>query len=309
MVATDLGLARPVTMPFADEQYLFSPAELAVLFPAPVVDHVLAAAGVRDEDRDSRRTWFLPGAELPVLVGVRLSASVPVLLSSLRLYSAHPESDGPVESHMADGGITSNFPIHFFDDWLPGHPTFGLDLVSVSEIGDTPVFMPDGVQVGRMPPAQQVTGVGSFLARVQDAARNWRDELQAELPGFRDRVCQIRMGRGEGGFHLDADPAQVSGLVDRGRLAGREILATFDWERHRQVRYLTLMVLLRENFDLLAERFAAYRPGPGPSPDPDAWAAAIDRAIAELADRARSLPPQDAPASEPPAAMRIGPRI
>lgn len=315
MVATDLGLARPVTLPFTEEQYLFSPAELTALFPAAVVDHVLAAAGVAAADRASARTWFLPAAELPVVIAARLSASVPVLLSALRLYSAHPEADGPVESYMADGGITSNFPIHFFDDWLPSHPTFGLDLVSVAEVGDEPVFMPDGDEIRRMPAAQTITGVGSFLGRVQDAARNWRDELQAELPGFRDRVCQIRIAPGEGGFHLDADPAQVAALVDRGRRAGREILDTFDWERHRAVRYLTLMALLRENFALLADRFAAYRAGtaplpPGGGPDQDAWAAAVDRAMADLIARAAALAPDGPPAGgEPAAAMRIGPRV
>ena len=285
MVATDLGLSRPVTMPFAEEQYLFSPAELAALFPAPVVDHVLAAAGVGPDERDSTRTWFLPGAELPVVVGARLSSSVPVLLSSLRLYSAAADADGPIESYMTDGGLTSNFPIHFFDDWLPSHPTFGLDLVSVPEVGDEPVFMPAGEEVGHRLAPRPVTGLGAFVGRVQDAARSWRDEAQAELPGYRDRVCQIRMGPGEGGFHLDADPAQVGMLMDRGREAGREILRSFDWERHRATRYLTLMTLLRENFGLLAERLT---PGPpaGPGAPAAEWAAAVDAAVAELARHA-----------------------
>jgi hypothetical protein len=31
---------------------------------------------------------------------------------------------------FSDGGICSNFPIHFFDSWLPTRPTFGVNLTS-----------------------------------------------------------------------------------------------------------------------------------------------------------------------------------
>ena len=74
------------------------------------------------------------------------------------------------------------------------------------------------------------------MRQIEDSARNWRDELQAELPGFRDRICQIEMRPGEGGFNLNADPATVTELIERGRAAGREILRTFDWNQHRLIR-------------------------------------------------------------------------
>jgi hypothetical protein len=320
MVATDLGLVRPVTIPFSDGQYLFAPAELAALFPAEVVDHVLRAAGVPPAERDSERTWFMPSQELPIVIGARLSSSVPLLLSSLRLYSAHAEATGPVESYMTDGGVTSNFPIHFFDNWLPDHPTFGLDLVAVASTGapddQALVFMPDGDEAARLPPSESIRTVGSFLSHVQDASRNWRDELQAELPGFRDRVCQIRMRPGEGGFNLDADPATVRVLVDRGRAAGREILQTFDWDRHRLIRYVTLMSLLRENFTLLSERIGSYRTDVGPDAAPGASAdeaqrrVEVDRATLDLIQQAAALPASDEQwPSEPEPSMRIGPRV
>jgi hypothetical protein len=73
MVATDLGSARPVRIPFEQEQYLFVPAELRALFPAPVVEHVLDVAGVPADEREGTRAWFLPAAELPV-VSARESA-------------------------------------------------------------------------------------------------------------------------------------------------------------------------------------------------------------------------------------------
>jgi hypothetical protein len=323
MVATDLGLARPVRIPFEDEQYLFTPAELAQLFPAEVVAHVLDAAGVPAGERDSTRAWFLPAKELPVVVGARLSSSVPLFLSALRLYTARPDLPGPVESFISDGAITSNFPIHFFDQWLPAHPTFGLDLVPLPQTGepgdDAPVFMPRAGDDERSPHATNVKNVAGLLRQIEDATRNWRDELQAELPGFRDRVCQIRMGPGEGGFNLDADPQTVNRLLDRGRAAGQEILASFDWNQHRFTRYLTLMEMLQENFADLTGRFGTYQEWlSAGAPEATlyragrdaAWCAAAAKATAALIQSAPAEPSFDSGEQPIPVpAMRIGPRV
>ncbi len=319
MVATDLGLSRPVTIPFGEDRYLFAPAEVARMFPPAIVDHVLRAAGVPEAERDSERCWFLPSLELPVAVGARISASVPLLLSSLRLYSARAEVGAPIESYLTDGGLTSNFPIHFFDHWLPEHPTFGLDLVAAGSGGGAAVYMPQGDEERRLPPAVRIRSLLGFLGRVQDASRNWRDELQAELPGFRDRICQIQLAADEGGFHLDAAPEQVRVLSERGRLAGREILQSFDWDRHRFTRYVTLMALLRENFALLAEHLVAYQQWPagaalpfalGTGADAVARLQAINQATVELIERAATLPESPTEwTSDPAPAMRIGPRV
>jgi hypothetical protein len=322
MVGTDLGQARPVMMPFEEEQYLFVPAELRALFPAAVADHVCEAAGVPPEDRDGTRAWFLPGKELPVVVAARLSASVPLLLSALRLYSARPDLAGPVESFISDGGITSNFPVHFFDDWLPRHPTFALDLVPFArsaQPGDAAVWMAGESGSRLIPHWTHASGLFGFLRQIEDASRNWRDQVQAELPGFRERVCQIRMDPGEGGFHLGADPEAVDRLLERGRAGGREILARFDWDQHRFTRYLTLMDLLQQNFRLLAERFGDYsawltsgeaeqiasRAGRD-----SAWCAEAARSTARLIQgmpEAPSFDPQSAAQPEP--AMRISSRV
>jgi predicted acylesterase/phospholipase RssA len=320
MVATDVGLGRPVTLPVGPEQYLFAPKEFRRLFPPVIADHVFRAAGVPESERDSSRTWFLPSGELPIVVGGRLSSSVPILLSSLKLYTAHPDAYAPTVSYISDGAITSNFPIQFFDEWLPTHPTFGLDLVTVAAAaggrGQPAVFMPGSDDELRPAPTQGIKDLGSFIGRLQDSTRNWRDELQAELPGFRERICQIRLTPDEGGFHLDADSAAVDRLVERGHMAGREILTTFDWDHHRWIRYVTLMTLLRENFGLLAERFEAYRDGLLSPSDPERAMAdaelrqAFDRATANLIEHAATLP--DAGklwTSEPAPALRIGPRI
>src|SRR4029077_18943429 len=71
----------------------------------------------------------------PILLGARMSLSFPILLSAVPLYAANFEREPkegkyPLEAcWFSDGGLTSNFPIHFFDAPLPLRPTFGIDLV------------------------------------------------------------------------------------------------------------------------------------------------------------------------------------
>ena len=59
-------------------------------------------------------------------VAARLSLSFPVLLSAIPLYD-----EQGTQHWFSDGGICSNFPLHFFDSPLPRWPTFGLDLQDV----------------------------------------------------------------------------------------------------------------------------------------------------------------------------------
>ena len=68
---------------------------------------------------------------MPVLLATRMSLAVPGLIASVPFYERRPEGSQPehVEHWFSDGAITSNFPVHFFDALLPGHPTFGLDLM------------------------------------------------------------------------------------------------------------------------------------------------------------------------------------
>ena len=87
-------------------------------------------------------------ADLPIVFGARMSLSFPFLLSAVPLYAANvlrETKDGkfPLQRcWFSDGGLASNFPIHFFDTPLPMRPTFAINLVpntveaaEVKEIG------------------------------------------------------------------------------------------------------------------------------------------------------------------------------
>src|SRR2546426_11877014 len=104
----------------------------------------------------------MPGLDLPIVVAARFSLSFPLLISANSLYSPHPNTDILMTNWFSDGGITSNFPVHFFDSWFPGRPTFGLDLQSASGEGavrpantfgtDDDVFLPPSGPDGHQSP-------------------------------------------------------------------------------------------------------------------------------------------------------------
>jgi len=150
LMSVNLSLGRPVritcdderTTLEEDEDYFFDPADFARLFPEPVVTAMERAAGaVPDGGRTSRRLAFPPMAQVPVIVGVRMSFALPVLFSAVRLYK-RDASRLPVERAagkplpeaalepcwFADGGVCTSLPIHLFDKPMPRWPTFAVNL-------------------------------------------------------------------------------------------------------------------------------------------------------------------------------------
>jgi hypothetical protein len=198
------------------------------------------------------------------VVGIRLSLSFPLLLSTVPLH--HPQRDpalAPTEHLFSDGGICSNFPVHFFDKWLPRQPTFAIDLAEHPNADAPYVYMETDPAAPLDPRWSEVDSFGSFAGTIKDAAQNWRDTLQSELPASRDRICEVRFDKGQGGLYLGMDQHTIDELLERGRMAGDLILDTFDearWEQHRWIRYLTLISELQENLHTLGEPWASFGP-------------------------------------------------
>jgi predicted acylesterase/phospholipase RssA len=138
-----------------------------------------------------------------------MSLSFPVLLSAVPLWT---ERDGIYVRHwLSDGGIGSNFPIHFFDAWLPTRPTFGLNFTTTnSPVSSDPGEIAYGHRTGGR---VRIDKLFTFLRQILETMQNWRDKAQAELPGFSDRIQDIPLGPGEGGMNLTMDPATVQRLV------------------------------------------------------------------------------------------------
>ena len=165
MITTCISHTEPRTLPFSAAHFWFVREEFAQLFPASVVDWLVAQAGP-PEQVDGRDYYRLvDGDRLPVLVATRMSLSFPLLISAVPLHEparrerrcepppdpSAPRNNRTVADSMegltsagqtgssmitafrvcwfSDGGISSNFPIHLFDAALPRWPTFGINLV------------------------------------------------------------------------------------------------------------------------------------------------------------------------------------
>jgi hypothetical protein len=247
MVTTDLSTARPVRVPRDLEGYAFHPEDLGGVVPPPVVAW-LQTHGTREG-----AVVRLPARDdLPILLGFRMSLSFPVLFTALRLLAPATErlTSEPEAHWFSDGGIGSNFPIHFFDAWVPRRPTFALSFAPfpIDHLGrvlpeETDIGLPPAPNGARLPRWVPVEDMGGFVGQILDTMQNWRDTLQSELPGFRDRVYEARLDRaaGEGGLNLGMDAATIARLQDRGRRVGGAIPQTFQWDQHFFTRYLVAM--------------------------------------------------------------------
>jgi predicted acylesterase/phospholipase RssA len=332
LVTTDLSYARPVDLPLPNDPqavgattYLFDPDEMRRLFPPKVVDAMVDGASDPETlgPGHERRVLPMPGSKLPVIVAARLSLSFPILLSTVPLWSRTDQVEGGVvvRHAMSDGGISSNFPIHFFDALLPSRPTFGLDLQPYPDPKDEPELAAAPPIVfddkPRMPSFTTVGTVFTFVRQILNAALNWRDSMQAEMPGFRDRVCQIRLSKDEGGLNLNMPPEVIAAIERKGKLAAQAILDGFDWNRHRFVRYLTFGQAVHKDLEATKKPFAAlsrevpvlsehwpYYKGHAP-PWWDEARAATDELLADVTDR----PDFEADAPQPPGELRIRPNV
>lgn len=282
MMTTCVTLGRPYTFPFTTKVFHWCPDCWHDYFPARVIQHLRQTSveatpktqkvdGV-DVPIDLHCTRHgqtivrqLPSTpQIPVVLGVRLSLSFPVLISGVPFhivdFNRAEGRRGLIEVWFSNGGITSNFPIHFFDALWPQRPTFGITL------GDPHPDHPEHLTwrpitngSGILPRATPITTMIRYLKAIVDTMQNWSDNAAVPAPGFRDRVVELRIGPGEGGLNLKMAPPTIALLSARGDEAAQE-LEEFDWDNHRWVRYRTAMASMATVLQGLDARWPAFRP-------------------------------------------------
>lgn len=283
MLTTNLTTGRPHRLPFTQDIFYFDPSEWSKFFPANVMDWLLS------KSEDPEALEFAPlrqlpsAANLPVVVATRMSLSFPILLSAVPLYARdfgrkREEDQLPQKCWFSDGGICSNFPVHFFDSPLPRWPTFAINLRPFHpDHPDDPVFMPNSNRGGITEVFTNFDqGSGSarllgFFGALVNTLQNWTDNMQTRLPGYRDRIVHISLNdETEGGLNLNMPPELIIELGERGKKAADLLTEHFtlpankirlSWDNHRWVRYRSLMGLLEE---MLKEvEFTMKNPAPG----------------------------------------------
>jgi predicted acylesterase/phospholipase RssA len=222
-----------------------------------------------------------------------------------------PKREDLIPHWFSDGGIASNFPIHFFDQWLPKSPTFGITLrylpdylfaakKNADEERATKNYL-DSMERMKEPPAQNLGkriqalhdrsakstqgpsggsrpdvvvlprpqdtvplewqhicypdtaeprsgAVPGFLWAVIKTMQNYRDNSQAALPSYRERVVQVRLKPDEGGFNLAMGKTVIEGLVLKGQSAGEKLDREFNKQHHQWGRLRVLVSELDEKF-------------------------------------------------------------
>jgi len=334
MITSNLSHNRPYELPLSQRVWIAKTEEFSRLFPARVMQYL------QDHAYDSTATilpegyFYLPQSDdLPVVVAVRMSLSFPLLISAVPLYtvkrSAFANSprneDNAIEvtpadlqrNWFSDGGICSNFPIHFFDTWLPQRPTFGIKLTAFPEGAFDPTsgnLYPDYLGQMRQPdradqseagevedeiapagntanqaaqpvdpiylspanrapapewtPIEDPAEIGDdgtrpnllrFLWNIFATAQNYRDNMQSDLPSYRERIVQIRLKESEGGLNLAMSPDTVAAIMQKGKLAGRRLLKRFSFEQHQWVRFLTVAARIEDAADEMNQSLASKK--------------------------------------------------
>lgn len=297
MVSTSLTHGRPFQFPDVDSDVPFYLAldELENYFPPNVMACLRGAAGNSDRgygpttDPDGKQLIALPLNDLPVIVAARMSLSFPFLLSAVPLYSVDfmPGHWMVKRCWFSDGGLTSNFPIHFFDSPLPLWPTFGISLEDQDpEHLPEDVWMPGSNTQGRADPWDDFDArppgmfggakpLFGFVGAILGSIRNWQDRLTARSPGVRDRIVRIRLLKDEGGLNLAMSRDQIAAVAKKGEKAGDELLARYcgigkpllplqhpmDLDNHRWVRLRALIGALERDAPGLHAALNATMPG------------------------------------------------
>ncbi len=350
MMTTCLTRGRPYRLPFDNREFFFDEADFRQLFPARVVNWLIEKgrpARPEEKSEPAQRLFQLPtGADLPVIVAARMSLSFPLLLGAVPLYaidfSRRDEAQRKLERcWFSDGGICSNFPVHFFDQVLPTRPAFAVNLRPFHPDFPARDFrLARRNNSGRLELWTRFGELGGFFGALLNVLQNWNDNLQIPLPGYRDRILHISMNEAEeGGLNLHMPPPVIQRVAARGAAAAAELLKHYPgvglteadqqdpiettWDNHRWVRYRSTMAQLEALLTELAD--VTDDPAPDASfaqlaqaPPSYAWdskaqqtlAAQLTQQLLELAREWRGHGPvfqQDPPNPEP--ELRVRPRI
>ncbi len=301
MITSCLTLGHPFGLPFETRRFFFTEEDAFKYFPPRVAELMVRRKATPRSVReaivsklvgDTYLPFPLP-EDTPVVVAARMSLSFPILLSAVPLYAIDwslPQNEGadkmirlligkygksavdhldelqlmqviPEKCWFSDGGISSNFPIQFFDSPLPRWPTFGIDLdpfqpdAKPDPVEHNNVWMPTTNDSGmadcwnRFAQKDRRARIGAFLAAIVDTMQNWVNNAQARTPGYRDRIAHVLLTDKEGGLNLTMPKPTRDAMIARGTAAGALAAAHFakgspvqtNWPNHRWVRYRSFL--------------------------------------------------------------------
>jgi len=149
---------------------------------------------------------------------------------------------------------------------MPNSPTFGISLDEYDKKrnhnGRVWLPSPSAAGSGSEIPVQSFEGLGAFLMRLIDSAKNWQDNLQSVLPGYCERIAHVVLKPDEGGLNLAMNETTIDKLVGYGKQVGETLCTQFDLDAHRWRRFLVAMARMEETLDEVASAYEGVSGGP-----------------------------------------------
>jgi predicted acylesterase/phospholipase RssA len=175
---------------------------------------------------------------------------------------------------FSDGGISSNFPVQFFDRLVPRWPTFAIDLRPFPFGREESDDQAENVEMPksngdlatdwwyRLPlPSGKLLGFADgrlrgFLGSIVKTMQNRVDEAQMRVPGYRDRIAHVNLADDEGGMNLNMEGTVIEELAERGEVAARRLISAYvpadrrgkgvSWRNQRWTRFRSSLAVLEQ---------------------------------------------------------------
>jgi predicted acylesterase/phospholipase RssA len=264
MMTTSLMEQRPYTLPMDNDRFVFRRDDWDRIFTRAIMDFLVRTCGrfTPLAGEEGEFYHFPARAQLPLIVAARMSLSFPGLISAVPLWTrdftlVETERDKLRRCLFSDGGLSSNFPIHFFDRLFPNTPTFAISLDEYdAKRNYSDVWLPESAGSGSQLPIQPFSGLAAFLMRLVYSAKDWQDNLQSILPGYGERIVHVVLKPDEGGLNLTMSQRTIEKLVDYGKQAGTLLRDDFNLEEHRWRRFLVSMARMEETLEEVASAYA-----------------------------------------------------
>jgi predicted acylesterase/phospholipase RssA len=247
--------------------YYFREKDMREILPAYVVDHMMKNGSQKTGPNNAPLYRIPTGDDMPVILAVRMSLNFPVLFTAVPLFCEHYWGEEAAANGngstlecalFSDGGITSNFPVRFFDSLIPSRPTFGISLDDFPDYQDgverkhPRVYLPMKAGAGRQQQSRNIGSLSSFLFAIVNTAREWQDRRQGSITGYRERISHIFLKEQEGGLRLDMSEELITQLGGYGARAGALMAgdaqlsaesaakdkSNFDFDDHQWRRFL-----------------------------------------------------------------------
>lgn len=272
-MTTDLTSQRPFSLPLRmPDLFFFNPEEMLKVIPKRVVDYMIETADgkVQTGPKGKQLVPMPIGNDFPVVLMARMSLSFPILLQTVPLYRRFTNSAGKETWErclFSDGGISSNLPVHFFDSWLPKRPTFAISLGTfIKERHTLPngeedrIVYEAGVRKRLNFSVRDITSLWGFAQSIVDAAKDWQDTLQSEIPGMHERIVTVRLAGDEGGTNLAMPEHVIASLKGYGKRAAETLLDGFNFNEHRYRRALCLLSEIEDVLPKLCDVVRSHHP-------------------------------------------------